>query len=420
MTQAFYSGISGLQAGQTAIDITSNNIANISTVGFRGYNTEFSNLFEDALSSSGGSSVNQSSIGYGTRVQSSSMNTETGSFALSDRSSDMALEGDGWFGVVDNIGEPVYTRAGAFTFDQNSDLVSPVGEYVLGSMGGNIDFTTNTISQDLQEVPLGNVGDVEKLSFPNTLTYPPEPSTYATFIGNLGTENLTRTIGASVIDPQGNKNHLKLTFSNPVITAGGTQWDVVATAESLDGTTIYDTQAGSINFDAAGSIESTTLTTINNNGAQVSMDLGEGYAGVVSINNTPISSSSLSDGTQGGDLVGYDVNRNAEVVATFTNGEQVSVGQIAVFHFRNNQGLERASGVNFRETNNSGEPFFMQNEDGENIIGAQLATYRLENSNVTMETAMSELIILQRTYDANSKSITTADEMMQKALNMGA
>jgi len=420
MTQAFYTGLSGLRSNQTAIDITSNNIANISTVGFRGYNSEFANLFEDSLSSVGGNSVNPSSIGIGTRVQSSTMNTETGSFALSDRSTDMALEGDGWFGVVDSNGGPLYTRAGAFTFDQNSDLVTPTGEYVLGSMAGNIDLTNLIVTNDSQDAPLGDVGEVEKLSFPNTLTYPPESTTYANFIGNIGTENLTRTIGASGIDPEGNKNHIKLTFSNPTTTATGTQWDVVATAESLDGLTIYDTQSGVINFDGSGAFDSTTLTSIDNNGAQVSLNLGDDYSGVVSISNSPISSSSSSDGNIGGDLLGYDINRNAEVVATFTNGKQVSVAQIGVFHFRNNLGLERASGVNFRETTNSGEAFFMQNEDGENVIGAELATYRLENSNVTMDTAMTELIILQRTYDANSKSITTADEMMQKALNMGA
>lgn len=418
MTQAFYTGISGLKSGQAAIDIESNNIANISTVGFRGYNAEFSNLFEDALSAA--ASGTSSSIGIGAKLQSSTMKTETGSFALSDRSTDMALEGDGWFGVLDDEGQAMYTRAGSFTFDQNSDLVNPVGEYVLGSMAGNIDLATNTVTNDSNDAPLGNVTDVEKLSFPNTLTYPPEPTTNAAFAGNIGTENVTRTIGAGVVDPQGNKNHLKLTFSNPQITAAGTQWDVVATTETLDGTTIYDTQNGVVNFNSDGSIASTTLTSINNNGAQVSMDLGSGYTGVASIANTPISSTSSADGTQGGDLIGYDVNRNAEVVATFTNGKQVSIAQIAVFHFYNNQGLERVSGANFKETSNSGEPFFAQNEQGENVIGAQLATYRLENSNVAIEESLTQLIILQRSFDANSKSITTADQMIQKALNMGA
>ncbi|WP_373071823.1 flagellar hook-basal body complex protein [Sulfurimonas sp.] len=418
MTQAFYTGISGLKSGQAAIDVEANNIANISTVGFRAYNAEFANLFEDALTAAASGISN--SIGIGSKLQSSTMRTETGSFALSDRSTDMALEGDGWFGILDDSGEAMYTRAGSFTFDQNSDLVNPVGEYVLGSMAGNIDLATNSVTNDSQDAPLGDVTQVEKLSFPNTLVYPAEPTTYATFAGNIGTENVARTIGASAIDPEGNRNHLQLTFSNPQITAAGTQWDVVATAESLDGTIIYDTQNGVVNFNSNGSIGSTTLSSINNNGAQVSIDLGSGYTGVASIANTPISSTSSSDGVPAGDLIGYDVNRNAEVVATFTNGKQVSIAQIAVFHFRNNQGLERVSGANFKATTNSGEPFFMQNAQGENIIGAQLATYRLENSNVALEESLTQLIILQRSFDANSKSITTADQMIQKALNMSA
>jgi flagellar hook protein FlgE len=133
-----------------------------------------------------------------------------------------------------------------------------------------------------------------------------------------------------------------------------------------------------------------------------------------------VTASSESDGTIKGDLVGYDINRNAEVVAIFSNGVQSSVGQIAVYHFQNDQGLERVGNSSFRATSNSGEPFFMQNEKGENIVGAKVMTYRLENSNVAMEESLTQLIILQRSYDANAKSVTTADQMMQKALNMDA
>ena len=121
-----------------------------------------------------------------------------------------------------------------------------------------------------------------------------------------------------------------------------------------------------------------------------------------------------------GFLVGYAINRNAEVIATFSNGLQSSVGKVAVYHFQNDQGLLRESGARFSVSNNSGEPLFFKDADGNNILGTNITNYQLENSNVRMEVALTELIILQRTYDSNSKSITTADEMMQKALNMDA
>lgn len=419
MTQAYYSGISGIKTGQSAIDVVADNIANISTTGFRGYNAEFSSLFED-MQNGMSNSVNPSSIGGGVRLQSTSIDLSEGSFALSDRSTDMAIEGDGWFGIVNN-GENLYTRAGEFTFDQNSDLVTPDGSYVLGSMGNNIDFETNTLTTVLDDVALKNVGEQTKLSFPNTLTYPAVASTNVQFIGNLGTDDEVRTMSAAVVDSDNNRNQIKLTFTKSIPQVEpGSQWDVVATTETLDGSTIYDTQNGKAFFGPSGEILSSTLTTIDNNGSQVSIDLGSGYSGVTTITNIPPSSSSLSDGTIGGDLVGYDINRNAEVVATFSNGLQSVVGQVAVFHFRNDDGLERASGARFRESSNSGEPIIFKDENGENIIGANVMTFRLETSNVTMETALTELIILQRAFDSNSKSITTVDEMMQKALNMDA
>ena len=419
MIQAFYTGITGLKSGQSAIDVTADNIANVSTVGFRGYDSEFASLYEDAKSTVTTSS-STSTIGAGVRLQATTIDLSQGSYALSDRSTDMAIEGDGWFGVV-NKGGAEYTRAGAFTFDQNSDLVTVDGFYVLGSMGGNIDLTTNTLTEVLQEVPLKNVSGQEKLSFPNTLTYPQEPTTYASYTGNIGRLDEDRSMGADVIDSEGNRNNLKLTFSMSVPQVSpGSQWDVVATTQTLDGTTVYDTQSGVVNFNAQGGLISTTLTSIDNNGAQVDIDLGNDYNGIISVANSNTSSSSESDGTIAGDLVGYEINQYAEVVATFSNGYQSTVGQVAVYHFYNDSGLERASGARFTESVNSGEPTIFKDANGVNTIGASVMTYRLENSNVTLDKALTELIVLQRSYDANSKSISTADQMIQKALQMGA
>jgi flagellar hook protein FlgE len=417
MTQAFYTGISGLRNSATGIDVVSNNLANINTVGFRGYTTEFSSMFEDAITTG-----LSDSIGLGVQVQTSSMVRDQGSLALSDRSTDMAIMGDGWFGVQ-RENEPVFTRDGTFTFDANDDLVTVDGYHVLGTMGTNIS-EDDVLTAQLDEVKLGDVTAQEKLRFPQSLTYPPEPSTNAKFLANLGTGKEgfeVITVGASVVDPQNNKNHLRLEFTKDAVqNPPGSQWSVTATAQSLDGETIYDTQTGRVEFNAQGALTLSTLTTIDNNGAPVTMDLGDGYDGIVSIDIPVVSGSSVADGTIGGELQGYAVNKNAEVIATFTNGMQSSVGKIAIYHFGNEQGLDRISGTRFEETPNSGRPRFYVDENGENIIGAEVANFRLESSNVEISAGLTDLIILQRTYDANSKSITTADQMMQKALEMDA
>jgi len=415
MTQAFYTGVSGLKSNQYAIDVISDNIANINTVGFRGSEYEFASLFEAKVNSAAGFTDN--TIGVGSRVQATSLKEAQGALMLSERSTDIAIMGDGWFGIQDK-GEALYTRDGAFTFDVNDDLVNTAGYHVLGTMGGNIS-ADNMLTSSIDEIALTDVGSQEKLNFPKYLTYPPEATTNSKFIGNLGGVGEVRTIVSGVVDPLGNKNHLKLTFtvSDPQVLPGS-QWDVVATTETLDGLTIYDTKTGVAEFDTSGALISSSLTTIDNNGALITMDLGSGYDGVVSLSNTDIYASSVSDGTIGGDLAGYSINKNAEVIATFTNGMQSSVGKIAIYHFQNDQGLDRINGSKFAQSSNSGDAIFYKDATGKNIIGTDISNFMLEGANIDITYGLTELIILQKSFDANSKSVTTADEMIQKALNM--
>jgi len=419
MTQAFYTGISGIKTNTTGIDIVSNNMANIDTIGFRGNSYEFSSLFENMMATDSLNVPTDSSIGVGSQLQAAPIMEKKGSYLISDKSTDLALFDDGWFGIKGN-GNTLYTRDGNFTFDKEDDLVTQDGFHVLGTMGNNISAKDVLIEQ-LPEVKLKNVDEQVPLRFPKSLVFPPVPTANAKFFGNLGTEAFTRTMSASVVDPQNNKNHLRLEFSlSQPQTPPGTQWDVVAKTQSLDGQTIYDTQTGKVSFDASGALVSNTLKTIDNNGTPVNIDLGRNFDGVVSIANVATSASSTADGTIGGDLQGYDINKNGEVIATFTNGMQSSVGKIAVYHFQNDQGLNRITGTRFQESINSGNPIFFKDEKGKNIIGTNIANFKLEGSNIEMSYGLTELIILQRAYDANSKSITTADQMMQKALNMDA
>ncbi len=414
MTQAFYTGISGLRSNQYAIDVVSDNMANISTTGFRESEYEFSSLFEERLASASSTS----SIGLGSQIQATSMNTTQGSLEISERNTDMAILGNGWFGV-EGRNDRLYTRDGTFNFDANNDLVSSDGYHVMGTLGNNI--KDGVLTKTIGETKLGDSGSQEKLNFPKSLSYPSTATDYAQFIGNIGNENEVRTIGASVIDSQNNKNHLKLTFtrSEPQVLPGS-QWDIVATTQSLDDDEIYDTKTGKAEFKSDGSLLSHNLTTINNNGKDITIDLGEGFNGVVALSNTDITSSSTANGSTGGELEGYSINDNGEIIAAFTNGKQSSVGKIAVYHFQNEQGLGRLNASKYTQTSNSGEAMFYQNETGENIIGTKIANFRLETSNTDMSNSLTQLIVLQRSYEANSKLISTADQMMQKALNMDA
>ena len=419
MNQAFYTGIGGLQTHQYGIDIITHNIANMNTPGFRGSQVEFSSFFENVVNSASASGPTENSIGVGAQVQATPMIQTGGVLMSTDITTNLALEGDGWFGISNPQGT-FYTRAGDFSFDGSRNLVNTAGYFVLGTMGSNI--SNGVLTQELESTPLGAIGTQQPLMMPDELIYPVEPTTQAQFFGNLGIDPIQRLGSASLISAVGEHNRLELRFdmsaTQPV---SGTAWDITATVTSSDGSIVYDTQSGSATFDEFGAIIGYTMPNVNNDGTSVAVDLGTGFAGLIANSgDTAGELSSSSNGYEGGELVGYDISTNADVIATFTNGRQSAIGKVGVFHFQNDQGLERVSGTLFRESPNSGQPIFYTDADGNPMLGAITRNAMVENSNVRIEVGLTELIVMQRAYDANSKSITTGDELIQKALQMDA
>ena len=417
---AFYTGLSGIQSQQSGIDVTSNNIANIDTVGYKGNGLEFKSLLDKSLHNVNPNSSVNSSIGRGSSLQATPTNLKGGSFIITEKNTDLAIDGNGWFGVRGN-GATMYTRDGNFGFDAQRGLVNPQGQYLLGTLASSFD-STNTLTTKNQSVELADISSQTKIKLPEVLHYPAEPSTIASFKGNLGQDNKVQKMGVSIIDKNGNKNTLALVFTKskeqPKL---GVKWDVVATVSTPGSLTrkseLLTKKSGEITFNEYGALLDSTLKDIDNEGAKVKINFGKGYSGVVS-NSTATSSSSTSNGVGKGELVGYDINQNAEVVATFTNGRQVAMAKIAVYHFQNDQGLQNVGGSNFVQTGNSGEPIFYKDKDGNSILGAKVLNSKLESSNVDPAASLTDLIVYQRAYDANAKLITTSDQMIQKALQM--
>lgn len=421
MIQALYAGVSGLQSFQTGIDVLANNIANVNTVGFKGSNTEFSNLLEKSVSTSGSSKVS-TQAGLGVQVNAISLDLNTGSYYQTENGTDLAIVGeDGWFGLAGPNNESFFTRAGNFRFDpfsadgiQNtSRLINPDGYFVTGTLANNTNSGILSPEVDFLELNPANVNSQQALIFPSELTFPVQPTTRADFFGNIGVENIPQVVSATVISPQSERNNLRLVFTQAAVQPPvGTRWDVLATTQTADGSLIYDTQTGTVDFDGSGALISSTLGPLDNNGASVVANLGTGFDGLLSNSGPTVASSAKVDGTLAGELIDYSVNRNGDVISTFTNGRQSVVGKVAIYHFQNDQGLEAIGGNKFRASENSGKPIFYAQNNGE------LLSNTLENSNVKLDTALTELIILQRAYDATSKTITTSDEMLKNALQM--
>lgn len=428
---------------QYGLDVVADNVANVNTVGFKGSTAEFTDLFTNLLVSAG-STPTTNDIGMGSRLQSTTTQMQNGTLLSSDRFNDLAIGGNGWFGVVSG-NDQYYTRAGNFVFDEyqkvagdsNSSvarLTTADGKYVSGTMLSNFayngsfdygDFDLNgvtgayVISDPTDEVAMGTVGSQGILEFPTRIAYPVEPTTKAQFFGNLGTDNATRTISADVVSANNERNRLSLSFTlSAVQPSGSVAWDVVATVTSNDGSVVYDTKSGQAIFDGTGGLSSFDIASMDNDGTAVEIDLGSGFDGVISIDGAAITGTSRSNGVSGGTLTKYGINSNGIIVADFSNGRQSAIGRVAVYHFQNDQGLNRAGDTYFQESTDSGNPIFWTDENGEAVTGALVYSGKLENSNVRLDVGLTDMIIMQRAYQANAKSITTGDELIQKALQM--
>ncbi len=183
---------------------------------------------------------------------------------------------------------------------------------------------------------------------------------------------------------------------------------------------IVDTQTGVVTFGGAGQLLTNTIPTLSNGGTPLTLNLGEpnSYTGLISSTTLEKSNVANSDGYVEGFLSGYGMDGYGNVIAEFSNGRSSAIAKVALYHFQNDQGLNQATSTLFSASANSGEPIFYVNEDGESFLGSKIYSNKLEGSNVSMATALTELIVMQKAFDASAKSITTSDQMIQNAINM--
>ncbi|WP_298945725.1 flagellar hook-basal body complex protein [uncultured Campylobacter sp.] len=226
-----------------------------------------------------------------------------------------------------------------------------------------------------------------------------------------------------LLNADGTKNKLELTLTKRVPQgANGTVWDAAATVKDASGAVVSNTN-GELNFDYEGRLVSSTLSALDNNGSQIELDFGtpvaagQIYSGVTSASQAK-SISIAQDGVREGILKDYYTNDSGNILAQFTNGQVRSVGKVALYHFQNEQGLAKMGDNIYSQSANSGAAFFYKDAGGKSIYGAKLASSTLEQSNVDLAQALTEVIVTQKAYDANAKSITTSNEMLQRAIEL--
>jgi flagellar hook protein FlgE len=392
MLRSLYSGISGLRSHQTMLDVTGNNIANVNTTGFKASQIQFQDTLSQVVQNAGGAQAgnggtNPAQVGLGVKVAGITTNFTQGASQLTGRSTDMMIQGDGFF-MVRKGAETFYTRAGSFDFDSTGQMVLPgEGALVQGWLagpGGVID--ANGPLTDLR-VPAGTLMGANA-------------STGAIFEGNIQADAVTGTTMERTIelfDDTGNARELALTF-----TKSATGWTMSAT----DGTSTYP--ATPLTFNATtGAITSPTTFAVGT--VTVDMTTVTGFAGVDSI------AKKSQDGYAAGTLQSFALAADGTITGAFSNGLKQAIGKLAMGSFTNPSGLAKAGGSLYRTSVNSGDA-----QIGEAATGGRgsLAGGALEMSNVDLSSEFTNLIVAQRGFQANSRVITTSDELLQELVNL--
>jgi flagellar hook protein FlgE len=403
MLRSLFSGISGLRAHQTMMDVVSNNIANVNTAGYKSSSV----LFEDTLSqmmrasaastaTAGG--LNPTQVGLGVQVAGIQTNFVQGSTQTTGKATDLQIQGDGFF-VMKNGNEQVYSRAGGFTLDANGDLMNNEGMYVMGYAA--------------TDGAIASYGTLSKISMPTGSAVPGSATDNVTLGGNLSPIGTTAlTVTATVYDQNGAAHALPITFT-PHDPADG-QYDVEV-LDPDDNTNALVTGALAA-FDAAGAFDATASTAqplqvTLNSGEVIDLDLTQltGYSG------TSSPTVKTATGYASGTLTQFQIGNDGTVTGIYSNSQKQALGQIALATFNNPAGLERLGQSTYRSSANSGLA-----QIGVASAGGRgtMVSGALEMSNVDLGAEFTNLIIAQRGFQANSKVITASDEMLQDLINV--
>jgi flagellar hook protein FlgE len=384
LLRSLYAGISGLRAEQTMLDVTSNNIANVNTVGFKSSSVQFEDTLSQLVSAAGLATTskggtNPSQIGLGVRVAGVTNNLVAGAQTNTGNNLDAMISGDGYF-VTSSGSSTLYTRNGSFHWDSEGRLATADGSLVQGWPAVNGAVSTGTKPQSLT-LPSGSVA-------------PAKATTTATMTGNQPSD---ATAGAklskdiTVYAADGTTRQLSTTF-----TAGASgAWSYTVS----DGTS---TATGTLQTGGAAVTGSTTATV---GGVTVDLSGVSGYAG--------LSTTSFSDqnGTAAGTLLAVEMGGDGTLTGRFSNGATIPIARLAIGTFTNPEGLQKAGNSTLSATLNSGA--VRLGTAGSDGYGA-VVSGALEASNVDLSQEFTNLIVAQRGFQANARIITTSDEILQE------
>jgi flagellar hook protein FlgE len=406
MSRALFTGVSGMRAHQIWLDVIGDNIANANTPGFKPSMVLFTDILGQTLSSGtapaathGG--TNPIQVGLGVTLGAITPSFVQGSIQTTGRNTDVAIEGNGFF-VLANASDRLYTRAGAFALDAAGNLVDSATGYNVVGAAGNI------------VIPQGQESAAQQ-------------TTAVNFKGNLDftvPDGTTHVTSFNVYDSLGAPHTLTVTFTKNFAAAAG-QWDwaVSETDADISGLT---TASGSLVFDSAGAVSAGASQAIGvtypaavgvATPQAITLDFGtasntNAMTGLATASTATLSS---QDGRAPGTLTTFSIGRDGSVVGFYSNGTTQILDTIQMASFNNPSGLLKIGKNHFRETATSG--IAEVGTPGTAGRGA-LSAGALEQSATDLASEFTAMIVAQRGFQANARTITTANQVLEELVNL--
>jgi flagellar hook protein FlgE len=410
---SFSTALSALTADTTAIDVVGNNLANLNTTGFKASTVDFHDLISQSLGV--GSSNGQ--LGMGVGQVAAVQDFSQGSLTTTGGALDAALQGDGFFVVKDANNNQLYTRAGNFQLDANGNLLTATGDNVQGWAAVNGVVNAN--------------GAVGNLTLPVGSTVAPTPTTTMSMGVNLNASVATTDAGANfsapiqVYDSQGTAHTLSINFTK----TAANSWNYTVTVPAADlatgGKTTLTT--GTLTFDGSGNLTSPAagapvkipVTGLADGASDMNVNWNlynsPGVPSITQFAQTSGLSNPVQDGNAAGQVSKIGIENNGLVVATYTNGQQVTLGELAVASIANPTSLIQVGNNNLQASASTAQAAIGASGTGDR---GQIVGGALESSTTDMAAQFTQLLTYERSYQAASRVITTTDQLMQEAVNL--
>lgn len=387
----FSQALSGLNASSGNLNVISNNIANSQTVGFKSSTTRFADVYAG------------SKVGMGVKTAGVVQNFTDGTLETTNRALDVAISGTGFFTLQQN-GQTIYSRNGQLNLTPDGYLENSQGAQLVGVSGAPVQIPTAGLTAKATT----QVNATLNLDANATKTYTDSATSITYSYANT----------ATVYDSLGNSHTLTMFFTKDTTTPN--QWTVQT---SLDGVAAGTPQT--VAFDASGVLASgktssytfdlTTGSGLPINGANdiaFTLDL----TGTTQFGNDFEMTTLTQDGYTAGSLVGFTIDENGSIIGNYSNDQTLNLDQIQLANFRNPEGLQPMGDNAWLATTASGLPLL--GTAGVGQFGT-IQTGVTEASNVDLTKELVNLIVAQRTFQANSQSVKAQSEVLQQAVNLG-